>query len=105
MKLTRLDLSTLAQIADETESREAFLQRLGGYPIELLDRIWMAVHCPMVEIRGHTGLSQAEFYRHFLVAPRTIQDWENGRRTPPLYVRLLLAEASGYLGITITALH
>lgn len=43
------------------------------------------------EIRNITGLSQNKFSEKYGIPPRTIQDWEAGRRVPPEYVVKLLA--------------
>lgn len=44
------------------------------------------------EIRKSTGLSQTEFGRRLGgIPPRTLQDWEAERRTPPDWVIELIA--------------
>jgi DNA-binding transcriptional regulator YiaG len=49
------------------------------------------------EIRADLGMTQAQFSEAFGIPPRTIQDWENNRRTPPPYViRLLNLAAAVY---------
>ena len=45
------------------------------------------------EIRALTGLSQAGFAAKYDIPKRTIQDWEQGQRTPPGYVIKLLERA------------
>jgi putative transcriptional regulator len=42
-------------------------------------------------IRSKTGMSQAEFARAFCMNPRTLQEWEQGRRKPDATVRAYLA--------------
>ena len=42
------------------------------------------------EIRALTGLSQANFGKKYNIPLRTIQDWEAGKRKPPIYVVELL---------------
>lgn len=42
------------------------------------------------EIRGILGISRAEFSRRYNIPARTLQDWEDGKRTPPAYVPELL---------------
>ena len=46
---------------------------------------------PIADIRGRTGLSQAEFSRLLGVSVRTLQEWEQGRRAPSGPARMLLA--------------
>jgi putative transcriptional regulator len=42
-------------------------------------------------IRTKTGMSQAEFARMFCINPRTLQEWEQGRRKPDATTRAYLA--------------
>ncbi len=48
---------------------------------------------PVVEIRTRIGLSQSEFARLLGVSVRTLQEWEQGRRTPsgPAHTLLTIA--------------
>lgn len=47
-------------------------------------------HIDVSAIRVKTGMSQAEFSAKFAISPRTLQDWEQGRRTPDSTVRAYL---------------
>ncbi|MBM3747069.1 MAG: helix-turn-helix domain-containing protein [Acidobacteria bacterium] len=42
-------------------------------------------------IRSKVGMSQAEFARAFCINPRTLQEWEQGRRKPDATTRAYLA--------------
>jgi putative transcriptional regulator len=42
-------------------------------------------------IRTKAGMSQAEFARAFCLNPRTLQEWEQGRRKPDATTRAYLA--------------
>jgi len=42
-------------------------------------------------IRSKAGMSQAEFARAFCINPRTLQEWEQGRRKPDATTRAYLA--------------
>ena len=42
-------------------------------------------------IRAQAGMSQAEFARAFCINPRTLQEWEQGRRKPDTTTRAYLA--------------
>lgn len=42
-------------------------------------------------IRAATGLSQVKFSERFGIPRRTIEDWETGRMSCPLYVAEMLA--------------
>jgi putative transcriptional regulator len=41
-------------------------------------------------IRERSGLPQREFARRFAINPRTLQDWEQGRRDPDSAIRAYL---------------
>ena len=42
-------------------------------------------------IRAKARMSQAEFARAFCISPRTLQEWEQGRRKPDATTRAYLA--------------
>ncbi len=42
------------------------------------------------ELRKHTGLSQHKFAAKYHMSFCTLQNWEQGRRTPPEHVLYLL---------------
>ena len=44
----------------------------------------------MKEFRLSTGLSQSKFADYFGIPVRTLQEWEQGRRKPPVYLLELL---------------
>lgn len=48
---------------------------------------------PVAETRARVGLSQSEFARLLGVSVRTLQEWEQGRRTPSGPARMLLVIA------------
>jgi putative transcriptional regulator len=48
------------------------------------------------EARASSGLSQQEFAALLGVSPRTLQDWEQGRREPTGAARTLLKVAAKY---------
>jgi len=49
-----------------------------------------------VEARASVGMSQQEFAQLLGVSPRTLQDWEQGRREPTGAARTLLKVAVKY---------
>ena len=48
---------------------------------------------PIAEARRKIGLSQAEFAKLLGVSPRTLQEWEQGRRQPSGAAKSLIAIA------------
>ena len=42
------------------------------------------------ELRVACGMTQREFAEYFGIPPRTLQDWEAGKRKPPDYVIALI---------------
>jgi putative transcriptional regulator len=43
------------------------------------------------QVRQQTGMSQGEFAQAFCINPRTLQEWEQGRRKPDATTRAYLA--------------
>jgi putative transcriptional regulator len=51
------------------------------------------VYSPVIAVRQHSGLSQADFARLLGVSVRTLQGWEQGRREPTGAAKTLLTIA------------
>ena len=54
---------------------------------------------PATEARLRMGLSQQDFAQLLGVSPRTLQDWEQGRREPTGAARMLLKVAVKHPGV------
>ena len=54
-------------------------------------RVVMPDDVDVQRIRNQTGMSQGEFARAFCINPRTLQEWEQGRRKPDATTRAYLA--------------
>ncbi|HME05774.1 MAG TPA: helix-turn-helix domain-containing protein [Bryobacteraceae bacterium] len=54
-------------------------------------RIVLPDEIDVKRIRTKAGMSQAEFARAFCINPRTLQEWEQGRRKPDATTRAYLA--------------
>jgi|SRR5580692_11855845 putative transcriptional regulator len=54
-------------------------------------RIVLPDEVDVKRIRGGTGMSQTEFAHAFCINPRTLQEWEQGRRKPDATNRAYLA--------------
>lgn len=59
---------------------------------------------PVAEARAKMGLSQQDFARLLGVSPRTLQDWEQGRRQPTGAAKTLLRVAASHPEVLL-ALH
>ena len=53
-------------------------------------RIVLPDEVDVKRIRTNSGMSQAEFARAFCLNPRTLQEWEQGRRKPDAPTRAYL---------------
>jgi len=81
---TRLGLA-LEQSAKEILAHVKGESKLPARRIVLPDEV------DVKRIRAKAGMSQAEFARAFCINPRTLQEWEQGRRTPDATTRAYLA--------------
>jgi putative transcriptional regulator len=55
-----------------------------------VEEVRVPPHVDVTAIRTQLGLSQAEFSRRFGFSPRSVQDWEQGRRKPESAARAYL---------------
>ena len=60
-----------------------------------LINLWRVARMTFKEVRATTGMSQAEFSARFYVPLMTYTQWEQERRQPPVYVKLLMTEMLG----------
>lgn len=93
----------------ETRKRKTAVQRRTKFGLELEEsakqifahvkdetqlptrRIVLPDEVDVKRIRSEAGMSQAEFARAFCINPRTLQEWEQGRRKPDATTRAYLA--------------
>ena len=99
--LTREQFAVLARMASAMDIRDEYIHWVSGFDPALLGYIWDITRCSVRDIRKHIGITQAEFANRFLVAKRTVEDWETNKRAIPLHLKLLLAEVTGYLLIEL----
>lgn len=64
---------------------------------EPLRRIWQAACLPVKALLAELGLTQTGLSKRYGIPIRTVQDWAGERRTPPLWLRLMLADLAGWL--------
>lgn len=73
-------IAAMKEVVDHVEGRIALPMRYAEVPEDL----------DVKAIRTQLGLSQAEFARRYAVSPRSLQEWEQGRRRPESAVRAYL---------------
>lgn len=83
-KRTRLGLEL------EASARE-ILAHVRGEKTLPVKRIILPDDVDVKQIRTDTKMSQAEFSLAFCINPRTLQEWEQGRRKPDATTRAYLA--------------
>ena len=74
----------------ETSARE-ILAHVKGEMMLPTRRIVLPEEVNVKRIRTKAGMSQMEFARAFCINPRTLQEWEQGRRKPDATTRAYLA--------------
>ena len=72
-------------------SAEEILAHLNGDVRLPTRRIVLPDEVDVKRIRTKAGMSQAEFSRAFCINPRTLPEWEQGRRKPDATTRAYLA--------------
>jgi putative transcriptional regulator len=77
----------------ETGAKE-ILAHLRGEKTLPIRRIVLPSEVNVRGIREAAGMSQAEFAHAFCINPRTLQEWEQGRRKPDATTRAYLAVIS-----------
>lgn len=73
------------------ESAKQILAHIRGEIRLPTRRVVLPDEVDVVRIRTQAGMSQAEFARAFCINPRTLQEWEQGRRKPDATTRAYLA--------------
>jgi putative transcriptional regulator len=77
-------------VALEQSARE-ILAHVKGDATLTTRRIILPDEVDVKRIRTRARMSQAEFARAFCINPRTLQEWEQGRRKPDATTRAYLA--------------
>lgn len=73
-------IAAMKEVVDHVEGKVAL-------PIRYVD---IPEDVDVKAIRAKLGLSQEEFSRRYAVSPRSLQEWEQGRRRPESAVRAYL---------------
>lgn len=64
---------------------------------EQLRTLWHVVNDPFPAVLGRMGMTEESCSVRFCVPRGVIREWCGSRRSPPLYVRLMMAEAAGLI--------
>ena len=67
--------------------------------VEQLRILWHVARDPYKDFFRLLGLSQTQVSIRYCIPLRTVQRWAAEDNTPPVYVRLMMAEAAGILKI------
>jgi putative transcriptional regulator len=86
------------------ESAKEILAHVKGEAKLPTRRIVLPDEVDVKRIRTKAGMSQAEFARAFCINPRTLQEWEQGRRRPDATTRAYLAVIAKNRGAVLDAL-
>ncbi len=76
------------------ESAKEILAHVKGEAKLSTRRIVLPDEVDVKRIRSQAGMSQAEFARAFCINPRTLQEWEQGRRKPDATTRARISRSS-----------
>ncbi len=87
------------------ESAKQILAHVRGETKLPTRRIVLPDEVDVKSIRSQAGMSQAEFARAFCINPRTLQEWEQGRRKPDATTRAYLAVIARNRGAVLEALE
>lgn len=63
---------------------------------KLVEKIYNLANCNVLDLAKFLGISNRQFGFKFGIPQHSIESWSMGRRTPPDYVKLILAESCGY---------
>lgn len=96
--------SALFSAALKTDDRDEYISEwkdsadaeVPNQRISDLGALWDVAHASIREIRAYTGLTRTNFALRYLIPYRTVENWERGDSQCPDYVRLLLAQVTGY---------
>ena len=86
------------------QSAREILAHVKGDALLPTRRIVLPDEVDVKRIRTKARMSQAEFARAFCINPRTLQEWEQGRRKPDATSRAYLAVIAKNRGAVLDAL-
>lgn len=86
MKNAYHEMLKSAEIASESD----FLSQYPG-----CESVFTAVRRTMPDICQESGLTGRDICRRYGISYRTMEDWTSGRRTCPVYLRLMIQESLG----------
>jgi putative transcriptional regulator len=87
------------------QSAQEILAHVKGDAILPTRRIVLPGEVDVKRIRTKARMSQAQFARAFCINPRTLQEWEQGRRKPDATTRAYLAVIAKNRAAVLAALE
>ena len=90
-------VSDLASSADCDDVEESAVISVSH--IDTLRKLWHTANDSFASLLERMGMSEGECCERFCINAMTLQKWVSGAELVPGYVRLMMAEASGYLSI------
>ena len=82
---------SLSSIWDDREEMDTIPKNR----IEMVGKIWDAVHMPFSKIRKASGLTKTAFAARYCIKKRNIENWEYGNRDISVALKLLLEKEVG----------
>ena len=91
--MTDRDFQTAFNVAPRYDNPDEYAAEFGGKARSL----WDAACLPFRDFLALTGYNRAGLARRYCIPLATLDQWLSGKRNPPPWVRLLLAEATGII--------
>lgn len=89
--------SYISDLASSTMWNDTECSEIPSERIEQLARIWNIHSSSLRDLRNAARLTQAAMSERFVIPLRTIEDWDSGKRTPPDYVKIMIARSLNLL--------
>lgn len=86
----------ISDLAISSEWGDAEDAEIPSQRISDLGALWDVAHVTIRDLRAHTGLTRTAFALRYLIPYRSVENWERGDSQCPDYVRLLLAQVTGF---------
>lgn len=65
--------------------------------VEPLHKLWHVACDPFIDFLSALGLRRVDCAKQFFIPLRTVEDWIAERRTPTIYLKMMMARLCGYI--------